>query len=239
MAQSQAYEIGRIIGILTFLAFGVGLMVFFVIALVKAINTRRAGWIVAASLAGFPIVCFLLLMVVAFGMGLSKGLTHANEVAAAKRGEPSALLTAPMTSITGNLSSYEISLPSADDWTKKTGHHPYDYVFSYNDAYLGAIVERIGLGTSEHVCEFAKKNITAKASESSVTEPTPIQIDSHNWLTFDVTATVSGIHIKYRYYVYADANNTVQLISWTSPPLFDRYAPVFDRVAKSFKLQQQ
>jgi len=97
-------------------------------------------------------------------------------------------------------------------------------------------VEGIGLGTPERVCEIAQKNVSSKASQVSFTAPVSVQIDSHSWLTYDAAATLNGINIKYRFYVYADTNNTVQMITWTGPSLFNRYAPVFDRIAKTFKM---
>ena len=240
MEHSTAYQIGHTVGVLTFFGLALGSIVFFVFALVKAINTRKAGWIIAASVSGLPFLCFLIFFLVTFAVGFSKGISHgishANEIAAANRGEPSDLLTATMTPLTGNSISYEISLPGASEWSKNGNRPPYDYVFNYRDAYLGAIVEGGGLETSQRVCDLAQKNLSAKASEFSFTTPTPIQIDSRSWLTYDATATVKGINIKYRFYVYADANNTIQLISWTIPLHFERYEAIFDRIAKTFKL---
>jgi len=45
-------------------------------------------------------------------------------------------------------------------------------------------------------------------------------------------------NIKYRFYIYADANYTIQIMAWSGPAVFDHEAAVFDRIAKSFKLPQ-
>jgi hypothetical protein len=235
MEHATAFHMGQTLGILMAFVF-MGGMVFFVISLVKAFTTRRPGWIVAASVTGVPVLLLMLFFVVAFALAFTKGVKHAREVVAAKQGQPSALLTAEMTPFTGSLIPYEISIPAESQWTKARDHRPYDYVFNNGIGYFGTIVEGIGLSTPQRVYEMSKKHVMSKASESAVTEPKAVEIDSRDWLTFDVTATVSGAHLKYRYYVYADTNYTVQLISWTGPILFDRYSPVFDRIAKSFKL---
>ena len=98
------------------------------------------------------------------------------------------------------------------------------------------IAEGIGLGTSQKICDLSKTNLALKASSYVTTPPVALDIDSHSWLTYDATATLTGVEIKYRFYVYADSNYTIQVITWTGPVLFDHYAPVFDRIAKSFKL---
>jgi len=169
-------------------------------------------------------------------MGFSQAMNRSNEIAAARRGNPSEMLTATMTPISGNALPYEISLPSLSAWAKNNSRPPFDYFFAYRDAYVGIIPEGIGLGSPEKICAISRKNLASKASHLQTTTPVPIEIDSHSWLTYDVAATVEGVDIKYRFYVYADSNCTIQIVTWTGPLLFDRYAPVFDRIAKSFKL---
>ncbi|HTV42469.1 MAG TPA: hypothetical protein VMF08_18020 [Candidatus Sulfotelmatobacter sp.] len=236
---SPAYQAGVIAGIIIFFSLVLGLMVFFVVSLVKATTTRRPGWIVAASLSGVPFALFLVFMVFAFVAGFKRGLNRSSEISAARRGEPSQLLTADMTPISGNALPYQISLPSIDEWQKKTSLRQYDNLFVYHDsAYLGIIAEGVGLGTPQHICDISQKHFKEKAAECTFTDVQPIDIDSHSWLTYDVDATISYAHIKYRVYVYADANYTIQILAWSGGALFDHNAPVFDRIAKSFKLPQ-
>ncbi len=236
MENSTAYQIGQIAGAILVLMMLVGVCVFFIVALIKALSTRRKGWIIAASVSSVPFVLFFVLFMVAFVAGFKRGLNHSTEIAAARRGEPSQLLTAAMTSVPGNALPYEISLPWLSSWERNDSKAPFDYLFSYHDAYVGVIPEGIGFGTPERICDVSQKNLAAKASRYSVTTPTPIEIDSHSWLTYDATATISEVEIKYRFYVYADSNYTFQIVTWTGPALFDRDAPVFDRIAKSFKM---
>ena len=213
-----------------------GVFGFFVFALVKAFTTRRKGWIIAASVASLPFLLFLGVFLTGMVMGFTKAMNRSNEIAAARRGDPSELLTATMTPVSGNLLSYEISLPSLNAWSKNDSKPPFDYLFSYRDAYIAIIPEGIGLGTAEKICAISRKNLASKASRLQTTTPVPIEIDSHSWLTYDATATVEGVDIKYRFYVYADTNYTFQVVTWTGLSLFNRYAPVFDRAAKSFKM---
>lgn len=213
-----------------------GFFGFFIFALVKAFSTRRKGWIITASLFSLPFLLFFIFFLAAMVMGFKKGMNHSTEIAAARRGDPSQLLTAAMTPISGNSIPYEISLPWLTAWQKNDSKPPFDYLFSYRDAYVGIIAEGIGMGTPEHACDIIQGNLASKASSSSVTTPVPIVIDSHSWLTYDTDATIQGVQIKYRFYVYADSHCTFQVVTWTGPPLFNRYAPVFDRIAKSFKM---
>jgi hypothetical protein len=235
--QALAFHIGQIIGVLLILGLFLGLVVFFIIALIKAITTRRTGWIVGACVSAVPLLLIFILFGIGFVAGLKNGFGQSREMAAARRGEASELVTAPMTPITGNGMAYEISLPSADEWQRKDNDPPYDYLFSHNEAYVGIIAENVGLQTPEKIRDLAQKNIEKKAKDYSFTDAEPIQIDSQNWLTFDAAATLeSGIKIKYRFYVYSDADHTIQIITWTLPTLFEHDAPVFDRIANSFKL---
>jgi hypothetical protein len=236
MDNSTAYEIGRVAGTILVLTIPLGICVFFVIALVKACTIRSAGWIVAASLSGIPFLAVIIVFVIAFVVGLQRGMSNSAELAAAQKGEPSPLLTAEMTPVSGNAMAYQISLPLASAWQKNQSQPPFDCLFSYRDAYLGIIQEQVGLQTPENARSLSQKNIMSKSADCTFTASQPITIDSHSWLTFDATTTIQQIHLKYRFYVYADADNTVQIISWTTPKLFDRDAPVFDRIAKTFKM---
>lgn len=175
-------------------------------------------------------------MGIGFVAGFKRGFNHAKEMAAARRGEPSELLTADMSTVMGISVPYQISVPALDSWAKNDSQPPFDYIFSYRDAYVGIIADRVGLGTPERVLELSQKNISRKAPDCTFTEAQPITIDSHQWLTFDVSATIRDVPFKYRFYDYADTNYTFQIMTWTVPSLFDHDAPVFDRMAKSFKL---
>lgn len=233
-AYQAGYQAGVVAGAIIFLVLLLGLMVFFVISMVKAMTTRRPGWIIAASLSGVPFVLFVLFMLVAMVAGIKRGLNHSSAMSAASQ-----LITANMTPISGNSLPYQISLPSADEWQKNTSLQQYDNLFVYNNsAYLGIIAEGVGLGTPQHICEVSQKHFKEKSTDCTFTDIQPIEIDSHSWLTYDVNATVSYVHIKYRVYVYADANYTFQILAWSGGAFFDRDAPVFDRIAKSFKLPQ-
>lgn|GEM_PF-1874884 len=235
MDNSAAYHAGQVAGIIMGLMILLGICVFFIVALVKAISTRRTGWIIAAAVSAVPFLIFFALFMVGFVAGFKRGLNHSSEAAAARRGEPSQLLSATMTPVSGNAVAYQISLPDADAWAKKDSKDPFDYIFSYRDAYIGLIPEEIGVGSPQRIYEISRKNLEARATHLTTTTPTPVEIDSRSWLTYDATATISGIDIKYRFYVYADAHYTFQIVSWTGASLFERDAPVFDRVAKSFK----
>jgi hypothetical protein len=236
MDNSAAFHAGQIAGAIIAVVMMLGLCAFFVIALVRAIATRTKGWIIAASLSGLPFLAFLVLFIIGMVVGFTKAASHSRELAAARRGEPSALLQAAMAPVPGNELAYEIALPSSEAWAKKDDHPPFDYLFSYRDAYVGVIAEGIGLGTPQRICDVAQTNLASKASSFVFSTPVAVDIDSHSWLTYDATATLVGVKIKYRFYVYADSNCTIQVIAWTGPLLFDHYAPVFDRIAKSFKL---
>ena len=236
MENSTAFHIGQIAGAIIAVFMMISLCVFFVIALVRAITTGRKGWIIAASIFSLPFLAFLFLIIVGMVMGFSKAVNRSSEMTAARRGKPSEFLQAAMTPVSGNALSYQISLPSSEVRGKNDSHPPFDYLFSYRDAYVGVIAEGIGLGTAQKICDLSQTNLASKASSFVTTTPVVLDIDSHSWLTYDATATLTGVEIKYRFYVYADSNCTIQVITWTGPMLFDHYAPIFDRIAKSFKL---
>ena len=236
MNDSTAYQIGEIAGAIMGVLMMFGICVFFVVPLVKAFSTRRKGWIIAAVVTSLPFLLFLALFLTGMVMGFAKAINRSNEIAAARRGGPSDLLTATMTPVSGNAFSYQISLPSLEAWAKNDSRPPFDYIFSYRDAYVAVIPEGIGLGTPEKIYAASRKNLAAKASSLQTTTPVPIEIDAHAWLTYDATAAIDGVDIKYRFYVYADSQYTIQIVTWTGLILFDHYAPVFDRIAKSFKM---
>jgi hypothetical protein len=236
MEDSASFKIGEVAGAVMALVLMLGLVVFFIVALVKAFTTRRTGWIIAASLSSLPLVFILVCFCIGFVIGLRQGMNHSANVTTSRGDETSELLTAMMSPVPGNVLPYEISLPMSSAWRKDNSQPPFDYLFSYHDAYVGVIAEGFGSQNPQNMCGLSQKNVADKASKYSFTTPEPIEIDSHSWLTYDATATVSGINFKYRFYVYGDTNYSFQIISWTGPILFDNDAPLFDRVAKSFKM---
>src|SRR5215469_5274109 len=152
-AYQAGYQFGVVLGIIIFFLVVIGFGTFFVISLVKAITTRRPGWIIAACVSSVPFFLFFVLVVIGFVGGFTRGLNHSSELNAARRGEPSQLLTADMTPVSGNSIPYQISLPSVDEWQKDQSLQQFDYLFKYHDsAYLGVIAEGVGLGTPQHVC---------------------------------------------------------------------------------------
>lgn len=234
--EQNAYGIGVVVGALMVLAIFLGIVVFFVIALVKAISTRRAGWIVATVVTGAPLVLFFILICIGFVAGFKRGFNNARDMANARQGQPSELLTADMSPVMGISVPYQVSLPAVNSWEKDDSRSPFDYLFNYHEAFVGIVAERVGMKTPERVCDLSQRNVSRKASQVTFTTSQPVDIDSHTWLTFDASATIKDIPIKYRFYDYADSNYTIQIVTWTVPPLFDHNAPVFDRIAKSFKL---
>jgi hypothetical protein len=227
---------GVVAGTLVVLALVLGCVVFFVLALIKAISTRRTSWIIAAAISTVPVLCAIVFLVAAFVTGFKKGFRQAREIAAAKQGQPSDLLSADMSAIHGTAIPYAISFPWLSAWHDDTEQAHFDHFMFYHDSYVGIIAEGIGLGTPQAVCDLAQMNLAARAAQHSFTKAVPVTIDARPWLTYDADANVKGIPIKYRFYVYADTNYTFQIITWTGPVMFDRTAPVFDRIAKSFKL---
>jgi hypothetical protein len=152
----------------------------FIFALVKAFTTRRKGWIIAASVSSLPFAFFFILVLAGMIAGFEKGMNRSTEIVAARRGDPSQLLTAAMTPVSGNSISYEISLPWLSAWQRNDSHVPFDCLFSYHDAYVGIIAEGIGLGTPEHACDIIQKNLAAKASSFTATAPVPT--NGFHWL---------------------------------------------------------
>jgi len=238
-AYQFGYQVGQIVGAAMVAIILIGGLVFFILAVVKAIKTGRKSWIIAASISGLPVLAVFGLFLYGIFLGITKASDRSHEIKAAKQGESSALLTAAMTSIPGRAAvPYAISLPWEGEWSKKS-NVPYDYVFSYRDLYIGVIVEGIGLGTPQKACDFAQKNMQSKCAQCSFKEPVEIKIGDLNWLFYDATATtVSNVDIKYRVFLYADKGRTAQILCWTGPVLFDRYAPVMDRIAKSFRFTE-
>ena len=84
------------------------------------------------------------------------------------------------------------------------------------------------------ICDLAQNRLKANASKSDYTEPKKVIIDGLVWLTFDARATISNMELQYRYFVYTDKEQTVQIVCWSSPRQFKRAAPIMDRIAQTF-----
>jgi hypothetical protein len=236
MTNSAAYRAGEFFGAAMMIVILLGSLVFFIIALIQAIRTRRTGWIVGACISGLPILALLAL----FFIGIVVGIMGARNRMAGGLGTTTTtadLLVGNMSPASGTVLPYQISYPSMQSWIKHAkGGSDYDQLYNCGDVYVGVIAENIGLGTPQRVCNAAQRTLTKHAPQRTFTTPLPITIDSHSWLTYDAAATIDGTNIDYRFYVYADSDHTFQIICWTAPGNFASTVPVFDRVAESFKL---
>jgi len=228
---------GEVVGAVLMLAVIAGLFVFFIIALIRAAKTGRSGWIITASILGLPVAALAAGILFSVVFGVIKAASPTASSPGSATGATADLLGDSMTPVPGTVIPYQMSYPQIDSWKKlDTSDQAFDQLFNFRDEYIGVIAEGIGVGTPQRVCDLSQKNLVAKSSKYSFTPAQPIQIDSHSWLTFDATATVSGVDFKYRFYVYSDSKFTFQIVSWAVPADFDTFNPVFDRVAKSFQL---
>lgn len=94
MENSAAYQLGQLIGVVMGLVILVGSVVFFFIALIKAISTRRTGWIIAASISGLPVLLFVFLLLAGMMVGFMRGVSHSKETAAANQPDQANTATA-------------------------------------------------------------------------------------------------------------------------------------------------
>lgn len=233
---TTAYQIGHTIGLILGPALFLALFGFFIFSLIKAIMTKKAGWIIGACLAGLPVLLFIALLLIGFVRGFKQGYDSVRDRSSARRDEPSVLLNATMHPIIGNHLPYSISLPNLVEWKKNDARDPFDHLFNYHEAYVGVIAEGIGMGSTDKLVDFTRKNLAERADSLTTTPPHEIQIDGHTWTTYDAGAVIKGIKIKYRYYLYSDEDYSFQIMTWTGTVMFTQNAPVFDRIAQSFKM---
>ena len=232
MNNSAAYEIGEVLGVLIVLS----PFVFFVVALIRSIQTGRKGWIIGAVISGLPVAAVIILLLVAFAKGISQA-GGGTGLFGTKLETAADLMTGSMTPVAGSVIPYSISYPWISSWKKQdTSDDAFDQLYSFHDAYVGVIAEGVGLGTPQRICDLSQKHLAEKATQYTLTTAQSIDIDSRSWLTYDATATVSGVDVKYRFYVYADRNYSFQILAWTGPGEFGAVSSVFDRVAKSFTM---
>jgi hypothetical protein len=235
MKDSLAFRIGEIAGAVVSLLLLLAVGVFFVIALVKAIKTRRPGWIVAAAISGLPMLSILAAFLIGVVIGVARVVKHSPTAPPARTSRPADLLEATMTAVTGNAFPYEVSLPALGAWKRNDQSATFDLLLGYRDAYVGIVAENVGMGTPERLCNFTRGNLEKKASRCTTTPPIHVEINGRTWLTYDADVTIDGMELKFRYYLYADARYSVQILTWTGSALFEGYEPVFDRIARSFK----
>ncbi len=234
-----AYQAGQLVGVLLVILLFLGGFAFFVFAVVKAVKTGRKGWIVTASVAGLPALAIAGLFLYGVFVGIAQVSSRSHAMRAARQGDAPSLLTADMTPVQGRSEvPYVVSLPWEGAWGRKTNNPPYDYVFTYRELYIGIIVEGFGAGSPKTVCDFAQKLMQTKATQCKFTEPAGLKIGDLDWLSYDVEATVSNMDFKYHYFVYADKGKTAQIICWTGPAVFERYAPVMNRIAGTFRFTE-
>jgi hypothetical protein len=237
MDYSAGYRLGQIVGGMMVVFFVLAIVGGSIACLVMAIRTKKKRWIAGTVILGLPMVAFFML----FCVGLVAGITAAVN---SQSGQPhsivklsdSALLTAPMGSLTGSKVAYEISLPSKNAWLNVPSANGVADIFkSHGDFYVMVIAENFAAGNPESVEKFALANLENTATEIVNKEAVPITIDGKQWLQFDVDAKVENIKVTYRYYVFADDAHTFQIVTFTPPAMFPTASKIFDWIAGSFK----
>lgn len=238
MENSVAYQIGQVFGVLLVIFFVLAVLGGGIACLVMSIRTKKVGWIIGTVVLSLPILAVCGLIFFSIAAGVMKGLANrpnSPEASAEKTTSKSDLLTAPLTAITGTNLPYTISLPAKGSWKEQKETSDADFFWANGSYYVMVIPEPFGVGSSEGIAKISMDNLLAVAPEAVKKETVPVTIDGREWLQFDVEARVSGLKLVYRYYVYSDDDITVQIITFTSPSLFAKGTPIFDRIAKSFK----
>lgn len=234
---AAAYKKVEIIGVLLLLAVLFGVLVFFCIAVYKSVKKGKTGWIAPVLVVGIPWVILIVAFCILFISGRMEERKEAVVSASQNHSlTTKSLATAVMSPVKGQSISYQISLPDKSHWEiTRNPTASADYRFYYRKAYISIIPQNIGFETPERAASLAQKNLMEVGKDQKIGAVKPIRIDGRRWLTFDVTANLKGTNFKYRYYVYSDADYSFQIMCWSSSKHFDECAPIFDRVAHSFK----
>ena len=219
LPDSEAFRMGYIFGTILGFVFMLGMLIFSVVAIVKAFARRTTGWIVAGSIGG----AFLLLFGGMIVVGFISGLMKARQGGTPGTGSAEAgVASGTEQTIQGRDIAYKVVLPPG--WTAKRAVNDFDLIASRRSLYFAVIAEEGNLGTPETMVHFAQTKLQGAATQMEFGETSTIKIDGRDWLLFTAKCQVEKIPFAYQYAVYAGPEGSYQLIGWTLQNLFDRSA---------------
>lgn len=228
VAQSDAFRVGYVIGLVLAFAAMLAVAIFGIVAIVLAFTKRTGGWIVVGCIGGAALLGLAFLFTTGFVRGFQRGYDNAR----ARRVEGGAPALAPVR-ITGQVLPFTVEQPAG--WHLLRKQMAYDVVLSLAEDYVGLIVEEADLGNSTKIAELARQRIGSAGSDVTCGDDESITIDGRTWVAFTVKCKVQDIPFAYQYYVYTGKEGTFQIMGWTFQNLWDRDVTKIRTVMQSFR----
>ena len=211
--------------------FYLGLFIFMGFVVVRALTRKTVGWIMASTVCGlFLLAPGLLLVTAAIMGGLEPKPSHPTL-------SPHAPLTSPTSSspqtVRGSEISYHLTLPA--DWNIEQPTNAFDILATHRQCTVGVIAEEASMGTSDAILNIAQKNLQRTATTIQLSDPSTIQIDGRNWLTFTARCQIKTIACTYQFCVYSGPEGTFQIAGWTTQNQYERNAKAMRDIALTFR----
>jgi hypothetical protein len=235
LAESSAEQAGYVVGVLMGIVFFLGILALAIIAIVQAFSKKTPGWIAVGSLGGVVV----LIPIVIFVVGFARGVTKAVRSRQGMENGSGALSAAGNSGLGGSQTirgqeiAYSIKIPA--DWNIQRRHEAFDLLAHHRSLYIGVIAEEANLGNPQAIADIARERIGRIGAEIQWTDSTPVELDGRSWLRFTVNCKVQMIPLSYQFYVYAGAEGTFQIISWTMQTFAGRDTPQMNEVSQTFR----
>jgi hypothetical protein len=227
-AESIAYQIGYIIGVLLTIAILLGIPTLFIISLVKSFKRKTKGWIVLCVFCGF----LLIVPGSIITYGVLKGLIKRAEYSALEHDIP------PGGEIISQDGLFKLKVPN--DWKILKNLNEAAAIQVGNlmkEQYLIAIVdmkEDFEGSLTEHV-SITSQRIVTSTNNAQISEPEHLYINSRQAIRYYITGTIGRAKVEYVQTTIEGQQAYYQILAWTLPSRFEDALEVFEQVVQSFQ----
>jgi hypothetical protein len=211
---------------LAVLAIFFGVLVFFIISLVKSISKKQAGWIIGACLSGIALLVIISILIAGVYKSISTLTTFAPETQAPINGR--AVFTSDQLLKIQIPSHWQILKDMNTEASLQVGNlSREEYLIVLTDLksdFEGSLQDHAQITT-----RIILKNVTA----GKINEPKEFQINGMPAIQYEISGTVDRTRIIYLH-TTVEANDAYhQILSWSLPSKKKTAFPVFHRVLKT------
>jgi hypothetical protein len=220
---SNAYEMGRTVGMVIGFLLVIGFPVLAVVSIILACVKRTAGWVVAA--------CIFSLMAMVMGGFFAVGVY--NGFQRASKGQS---VTKRVTSDDGWIS---LEVPSSWSNLPEIGKDsPLKMGNKFAEQYLMVFTDpRVDFrGTLPEFSKLTTGRMVTKLQDASASEPQSLTINGFPALRVRVEGTAGSVHVCYHHTSVETPDGMHQILQWTLASREAKAFPVFEKVAESFQV---
>jgi hypothetical protein len=224
-----AYSAGYIVGSILGAAFGMGLFIFAIVAIVKAFTKKTTGWIVTACVCGLMMLGMLGLAIAGVVAGIAAGVNKAG----------TSSLTRQIVSKDGRY-SFDVP-PIWKEMPQLNAEASLAAGYGLREQYMMLIVDsrKDFSGSLNDFSKLVTERIGQKMKGAVLGESQSLTVNGHPALRKRITGSTQNINLVYLHTSVELPDSYCQILCWTLESRESTAFPIYERVIQTFKTQDR